>query len=85
MEATLVVSDKTLIRKVSRIGLLFFAIMAFIGGTVPIAMIIPDVFSNKSLPEQLPAFLIIAVVNYSFAFLLLFIRWKLIKKKDFNR
>jgi uncharacterized membrane protein YozB (DUF420 family) len=75
------VSDKTLIRKVSRIGLLFFAIMAFIGGTVPLAMISPDVFSNKS---QLPAFIIIAVVNYSFAFLLLFIRWKLIKKKDFD-
>ncbi|MFI8575804.1 hypothetical protein ACIGEL_08820 [Rossellomorea aquimaris] len=78
------VSDKTLIRKFTLIGLLFFAIMAFIGGTVPIAMISPDVFSNESLPEQLPAFIIIAIVNYSFAFLLLFIRWKLMKKKDFD-
>jgi hypothetical protein len=78
------VSDKELIKKVSRIGLLFFSIMAFIGGTVPIAMISPDIFSNKMLPDQLPAFIIITVVNYSFGLLLLFIRWKLIKKKDFD-
>ncbi|XXM72687.1 hypothetical protein ACQ0QQ_01965 [Lysinibacillus sphaericus] len=68
-------------KKVIRIGLLIFALMCVISGTLPLALISPDIFTGNTLPEQLPAFLIVAVVNYSLAIFLLLVRSKYFKKK----
>ncbi|PFA67347.1 hypothetical protein CN378_10905 [Bacillus sp. AFS015802] len=73
--------DNPSLRKTIRIGLLVFAIMAFISGTMPLAIISPAILSGTSMPDQFPAFAIIAVVNYSFAVILLLVRSKFFKKK----
>ncbi|MCR8850540.1 hypothetical protein NQ095_19145 [Rossellomorea sp. SC111] len=73
-------SDNPCLRKIIRTGLLVFAIMGFISGTMPLAIISPAIFTGTSMPEQLPAFMVIAVVNYGFAILLLVVRSKFFKK-----
>lgn len=73
-------SDNPSLRKIIRTGLLVFAIMGFISGTMPLAIISPSIFTGPSMPEQLPAFVVIAVVNYGFAIILLMVRSKFFKK-----
>jgi hypothetical protein len=72
-------SDNPSLRKIIRTGLLVFSIMGFISGTMPLAIITPAIFNGTFLPDQLPAFAIIAVVNYGFAILLLVVRSKFFK------
>ncbi|CAN7178347.1 hypothetical protein [Rossellomorea sp. LjRoot5] len=73
-------SDNPSLRKIIRTGLLVFAIMGFISGTMPLAIISPAIFTGTSMPEKLPAFVVIAIVNYGFAILLLIVRSKFFKK-----
>ena len=74
-------SNNPAFRHIVRVGLLVFAIMGFISGTLPLAIISPAIFTGSHTPEQLPAFLVIAVVNYGFAILLLVVRAKFFKKE----
>ncbi|MCA1060788.1 hypothetical protein LCL96_17885 [Rossellomorea aquimaris] len=73
-------TDNPPLKRMIRIGLLIFAIMGFISGSLPLAIISPAIFTGSHLPEQLPAFMVIAVVNYAFAIFLLLVRSKLFKK-----
>ncbi|WRP06345.1 hypothetical protein U9J35_21235 [Rossellomorea aquimaris] len=75
-------SDNPSLRKIVRIGLLVFAIMGIISGTLPLAIISPAILSGNPMPDQFPAFAIIAVVNYSFAIVLLLVRSKFFKKSS---
>ncbi|MCC5803187.1 hypothetical protein [Rossellomorea vietnamensis] len=75
-------SANSSLKPIIRIGLLVFAIMGFISGTLPLAFISPAIFSGSQMPEQLPAFLVIAVVNYGFAIILLVVRSKFFKKEE---
>ncbi|BCB05746.1 hypothetical protein [Bacillus sp. KH172YL63] len=67
------------LRKIIRTGLLVFAIMGFISGTLPLAIITPGILSGSYTSEQLPAFTVVAVVNYAFAIMLLIVRRKYFK------
>ncbi|KAA0565861.1 hypothetical protein F0342_04010 [Bacillus sp. CH30_1T] len=78
-------TDNPSLRKIVRIGLLVFAIMGFISGTLPLAIISPALLSGNPMPDQFPAFAIIAVVNYSFAIVLLLVRSKFFKKDSDQR
>ncbi|MGM0753080.1 MAG: hypothetical protein ACQET6_14235 [Bacillota bacterium] len=73
-------TDNPSLKKIIRTGLLVFAIMGFISGTLPLAIITPALLSGNPMPDQFPAFAIIAVVNYGFAIMLLLVRSKFFKK-----
>jgi hypothetical protein len=78
-------SDNPSLRKIVRTGLLVFAIMGFISGTLPLAIVTPSLLSGHPMPDQFPAFAIIAVVNYGFAIMLLLVRSKFFKKNPESR
>lgn len=78
-------SDNPSLKKIIRVGLLVFAIMGFLSGTLPLAIISPALLSGNPMPDQFLAFAIIAVVNYSFAIILLLVRSKFFKKDSDQR
>ncbi|WP_201714388.1 hypothetical protein [Rossellomorea arthrocnemi] len=75
-------SDQPSLRKTIRIGLLVFALMAIISGTLPLVLISPGILSGTAMPDRFPAFAIIAVANYSFAIILLLVRSKFLKVRS---
>ncbi|MGG3912704.1 hypothetical protein [Rossellomorea vietnamensis] len=76
------VQDKLPKRKIIRSGLMFFAIMSILSGTLALFIIVLNFFTQGDLPDQpFMALVITIVTNYSLAVLLLLVRSKFIKNR----
>ncbi|KUP03965.1 hypothetical protein Q73_16680 [Bacillus coahuilensis m2-6] len=67
------------IRRLIRILLLVFAIMSMISGTFLLAITGVVMVSETPVPNQSPAFLLIALVYYAIAIIFLVVRIKVFK------